>query len=480
MTSASCRGLGAAGFHRVNYYQWGDPDNPRVVICVHGLTRNGRDFDWLASRLSDDFRVICPDVVGRGKSDWLSDKSGYQYAQYLADMSVLIARCNVEQVDLVGTSMGGLIGMMLAAQPNTPVARLVLNDVGPQIAASALARISEYVGKDVGFADLDSMERYLRDICADFGPLTDAQWRHLTEHGAVKRGDAYAFAYVPAIARAFDAVESDVDLWPVWDAVTQEVLVLRGARSDLLTRETAARRCRSCPDADVVRPDRRGGRLASRKRLAGSESLANPIEIFLRRLGLEAHPADERRHRRLLFPALLTDHVVSHVGGAENVEQFDQPALGEVIGNVRASREGDSLIVDSRLNRHPGIGKPRALGKRLDLDARVAEPIAPPWANVGAVAIQQRIVQQVGRRRRRAHACEKPLGAHREDVLAEQQPAVHVRPVSQTQPNRDIDVGVDQVDHLLGGADPDLEIAVRRFQSAEPRHEPFHRERRHH
>jgi pimeloyl-ACP methyl ester carboxylesterase len=256
--SEYCRGLGSAGFHRINYYQFGERDNPRVVICVHGLTRNGRDFDVLARRLARDFRVICPDVVGRGKSDWLADKSGYQYPQYVADMAVLIARSGAEQVDFVGTSMGGLIGMFLAAQPNTPVARLVMNDVGPHVPESALKRIGEYVGRDPRFDDIESLEGYLREICADFGPLTDSQWRHLATHGAIRREDGFAFAYDPAIARAFEGIESDVDLWPVWAAVTQEVLVLRGSRSDLLTRDTAERMLERDAPTELVEFDNVG------------------------------------------------------------------------------------------------------------------------------------------------------------------------------------------------------------------------------
>ena len=140
--------LSPGGLHDMNYYQWGAPDNPRVLICVHGLTRNGRDFDWLAERLAAHYRVICPDVVGRGLSSHLHDPAGYVIAQYVADMVTLIARLQVEQVDWLGTSMGGLIGMALAAQQGTPVRRLILNDIGPFLDAAALRRIAAYVGAD--------------------------------------------------------------------------------------------------------------------------------------------------------------------------------------------------------------------------------------------------------------------------------------------------------------------------------------------
>ena len=139
-------GLSQTGFHRIAYTEWGDADNPRVLICAHGLSRNGRDFDALAEAMSRDYRVLCPDFVGRGKSDWLQNKAGYGYPQYLSDMSVLIARTGAEQVDWVGTSMGGITGMFIAAQPKSPIRKMVINDVGPHIPMAALERIGAYVG----------------------------------------------------------------------------------------------------------------------------------------------------------------------------------------------------------------------------------------------------------------------------------------------------------------------------------------------
>ncbi len=170
------------------YREFGAPDAARVVICVHGLTRNGRDFDTLASALAGTgagtgagCRVVCPDVVGRGESGWLANPAGYGFPQYLADMTVLLARLEAEAIDWVGTSMGGLIGMMMAAQPGTPIRRLVLNDVGPFLPKAALARIGTYVGHDPHFADLDAAEAYVRDVHSGFGALSDREWRHLTE-----------------------------------------------------------------------------------------------------------------------------------------------------------------------------------------------------------------------------------------------------------------------------------------------------------
>src|SRR5258708_7125512 len=175
--SLSC--LGPHGFHRIGYVEWAGPPGARTVLCVHGLTRNGRDFDVLAEALARRWRVVCPDVAGRGKSEWLSHGEDYAYPLYLADMTALIARLDVAEIDWVGTSMGGLIGMMLAAQPGTPIRRLVVNDVGPLIAKEGLERIATYVGEDPSFPDLAALEAYQRRVAASFGQLTDAQWHHL-------------------------------------------------------------------------------------------------------------------------------------------------------------------------------------------------------------------------------------------------------------------------------------------------------------
>jgi pimeloyl-ACP methyl ester carboxylesterase len=244
--------LGPHGFHRTHYYEWGDPDNPRVVVCVHGLTRNGRDFDVLAQALAPDFRVLCPDVVGRGRSDWLTHAQDYGYPLYLSDMAALVARSGAEQVCWIGTSMGGLIGMMLAAQPQTPIVRLVVNDVGPLVPKAALQRIATYVGKAGPFPDEPALEAYLRTVHAPFGALSDAQWQHLARHSGRRNADgSLALAYDPAIAAAFSGEPNDVILWPVWEAVACPTLVLRGAESDLLTRETAQEMTRRGPRARV-------------------------------------------------------------------------------------------------------------------------------------------------------------------------------------------------------------------------------------
>lgn len=234
--------LSPGGFVRLAWAEWGDATAPRTVVCVHGLTRNGRDFDVLATALAAaGWRVVAPDVPGRGRSEWLRRPEDYNYVFYLAALAALVGRLAVDAVDWIGTSMGGLIGIMLAAQPGTPIRRLVLNDVGPFVPKAALERIASYVGQDPRFDDLPAVEAYLRRVHAPFGTLTDAQWRHLAAHSAAPAGDGrLRLHYDPAIAQAFKAAPpEDVNLWPVWDAVAWPTLVLRGAASDLLPAETA-------------------------------------------------------------------------------------------------------------------------------------------------------------------------------------------------------------------------------------------------
>ncbi|WP_374512681.1 alpha/beta fold hydrolase [Niveibacterium sp.] len=240
MREATVRCANPQGLHRMAYTEWGDPENPDVLMCVHGLTRNGRDFDALADALSAEYRVICPDVVGRGRSDWLPANSAYGLPQYVSDMMVLLARSGAESVHWVGTSMGGLIGMAIASQPDSPITRLVLNDVGPVITAASLQRIGDYVGKAPVFPDFAAAEHYIRAVSAPFGPLTDAQWQHLTQTSLRACDGGYEMRYDPAIGDVFRAapVLEDVDLWPIYDAIRCPTLVLRGAQSDLLTPET--------------------------------------------------------------------------------------------------------------------------------------------------------------------------------------------------------------------------------------------------
>jgi pimeloyl-ACP methyl ester carboxylesterase len=229
-----------------------------VLVCVHGLTRNGRDFDFLAQALAADYRVVCPDIVGRGKSDWLSNKSLYVMPQYCADLTTLLARLNVETVDWLGTSMGGLIGMALAAQPGNPIRRLILNDVGPVVSAVSLARIGDYLGSPPRFDSIEQAEAYVRAVSAPFGPHTDAQWRHLTVHAVREAADGkIEFRYDPGIAQVYQQGQQlsggkDVELWPLFDAITCPTLLLRGEQSDLLTPQTAQAMTQRGPRAQLV------------------------------------------------------------------------------------------------------------------------------------------------------------------------------------------------------------------------------------
>jgi len=246
--------VSAHGLHHMAYTEWGDPKNPKVLVCVHGLTRNGRDFDFLAQALADEYRVVCPDVVGRGKSDWLLNKDDYGFPLYVADMFTLLARLDAEQVDWVGTSMGGLIGMLVASMPGTPIKTLVLNDVGPMITVDAIRRIAEYVGNAPVFADKAAAMAYIREVSAPFGPLTDAQWAHLTEHAIKPSEGGYTMIYDPGIAEPFRKTPliANVDLWGMYDAITCPTLVIRGAESDLLLHETALEMASRGPKAKLA------------------------------------------------------------------------------------------------------------------------------------------------------------------------------------------------------------------------------------
>jgi pimeloyl-ACP methyl ester carboxylesterase len=244
-----------SGLHRLSYVEWGEAANPRVLVCVHGLTRCARDFDRLAQALADRYRVVCPDMPGRGESDWLANPMDYATPVYVNSMVTLIARLGVDGVDWVGTSMGGLIGMALASLDKAPIRRLVLNEAGPLVMAQALDRIATYVGKAPPFPDFDAALSYVREVSAPFGPHTDDEWRFLTEHIVRRQPDgSFRVHYDPAIAAPFDAQapHEDLELWPVWDAVRCPTLVIRGEHSDLLARATVERMQATGPRAQAV------------------------------------------------------------------------------------------------------------------------------------------------------------------------------------------------------------------------------------
>lgn len=244
-----------AGLHRIAYREWGDPRNRDVLVCVHGLTRSGRDFDELARALCAQFRIVCPDIAGRGDSDRLADPALYTWAQYVADMVTLIARLDVEAVSWLGTSMGGLVGMALAAQSGNPIRKLILNDAAPVIAKAALERLAAYVGQELSFGTLEEAEKYVRTISAPFGPHSDAQWRFLTESW-VRRGEDGRLRphYDTRIVEVFRATmpEKDLELWQLYEAVRCPTLLVRGEQSDLVSRQTAAEMASRGPKAKVV------------------------------------------------------------------------------------------------------------------------------------------------------------------------------------------------------------------------------------
>lgn len=242
---------------RLHYTAWGDQNSPVLVFCVHGLTRNGRDFDYLAQHLQRHCRVICIDIAGRGKSDWLPEPSDYNYTTYLADCGALLKALltpHTQQVFWVGTSMGGLLGMLAAGGSLTPLplAKLVLNDVGYRVPVAALARLASYVGVTPSCASVAAWEAHLRNVCAGFGPLDDAAWHHLAVHSCYADAEGLVHpSYDPRIAHAFKGPLAEVDLTPAWQAVTCPVLVIRGENSDVLP-AAQAQQMQARPNVQLV------------------------------------------------------------------------------------------------------------------------------------------------------------------------------------------------------------------------------------
>jgi pimeloyl-ACP methyl ester carboxylesterase len=237
--TGSVRGLTRRSFHRIAFTDWGPSSAARPVICVHGLTRNGRDFDHVAAALAGaGRRVICPDLPGRGRSERLRDSADYVLPQYCSDLTVVMAALGATEVDWIGTSLGGLIGMVLAALPGSPIRRIVINDIGPYLPWAGLLRLSTIL-KDTpkSFAAIEQAEAYFRKVLAPFGQLEDAHWRHLTVHSVAWSAEESCFKPIcdPKIADAFrNPWHYSVDLWKYWDAIHVPILVVRGQQSDLL------------------------------------------------------------------------------------------------------------------------------------------------------------------------------------------------------------------------------------------------------
>lgn len=228
--------LNPQGFHKLAYVEWGEKNNPRVLICVHGLTRNSRDFDFLAKTLSKTYRVVCPDLVGRGESDYLKTPTFYNFSQYLNDMAALLARLNAKEVHWLGTSLGGIIGMMLSAQPHNPIKSLILNDIGMIIPSTALRRIETYARNTPAFSSFEEARSYFQTILSPFGILEPEKWDHITKYGTKQDNKGkFHLSYDPAIGQIYaNKVIPSLHLETYWQSISCPILVLRGEESDLL------------------------------------------------------------------------------------------------------------------------------------------------------------------------------------------------------------------------------------------------------
>lgn len=250
----SIRSAHPGGYHRMVYSDWGAPDAPRTLVCVHGLTRSGRDFDRLAEALSGpDLRVLAPDIVGRGRSERLGPGGAYEIPQYVMDLMIMLEAEGADEVDWLGTSMGGLIGMQMAA-PNGPIRRMAINDVGPFIPKAALERIGEYVGIPWRFPSFDQAVEHVKRAYEPFGLKQEEDWRYLAELSLIRDTDGnWTNAYDPRIADPFKATDiGDLDLWALWDTMDMPVWVMRGAESDLLLGGTAREMTKRGPKARIT------------------------------------------------------------------------------------------------------------------------------------------------------------------------------------------------------------------------------------
>lgn len=251
--------LSPTGLHKMAYKEWGDPANSKVLVCVHGVTRVSDDFDNLARALCDEYRVVCPDVVGRGRSDWLRDPQHYQVPQYVSDMVTLLARLDADVVHWFGTSMGGLIGMGLASLPDNPVRKLVLNDVGPALNPAALQRIGEYIGQELRYPTFEEAVRGIEELIRPFGPHSDDEWRKLaTDVLRQDRDGHWIRHYDLRLAIPFKAVtpesarQAEKMMWLAYDAIACPTLLVRGMESDLVTAEAAQAMTMRGPKAKLV------------------------------------------------------------------------------------------------------------------------------------------------------------------------------------------------------------------------------------
>lgn len=242
------------GFHKVAYVEWGDKENPCVLVCVHGLTRNSRDFDYLAKTLQKDYRIVCPDLLGRGKSDYIDNPHLYNFPQYMNDMVTLLARISTRDVHWLGTSLGGIIGMMLAAQPNSPIKSLILNDIGMVVPSMALRRLGTYARNDPSFPGLAEAKNYFQTILAPFGIQDTEKWDHIAEHGTHKdESGAFRLTYDPAIGQIYvSEATPSLHLETYWQAIHCPLLVLRGEESDFLLPDVITKMLYFQPSAEII------------------------------------------------------------------------------------------------------------------------------------------------------------------------------------------------------------------------------------
>lgn len=244
-----------AGKHQMTYYEWGNPQSERVLVCVPGLTRNGRDFDFLAAALGHEYRILAVDLIGRGKSDWMQDPAHYTIEQYIADLMGWMHQLGLSQVDFIGASLGGILGMLIAAMPHSPIQRLILDDVGPVIKQESIARLSGEVKANPIFASLGELKDFLKKVYAQTGSMEPYHWDHLLAHDhlALPEG-GYARAYDPQLFKSFAPMQNghDITFWPVFKAIHVPIFVLHGSESSVLTPDICAQMLEAQPTMTII------------------------------------------------------------------------------------------------------------------------------------------------------------------------------------------------------------------------------------
>lgn len=253
--SGSVRCINSKSYHQIAYQDWGDIDSKETIFCLHGLTRNSHDFDALAHKLGQKRRVVCPDTVGRGKSDWLPDHEDYQMQQYNMDFTVLAASIGCEQFDLIGTSLGGMMGMVLAGMKNSPIRRLVINDIAPEVPHTAMSRLGSYLHLDPEFQNLEEVEAHLRKTLSPFNPMKDEDWQHLAQTSTRQTESGYKLAFDPDISNTYGRrywYLMYFNLWKYWVRIKCPVLILRGKDSDFLSEHLLDRMLRKLPQAEAI------------------------------------------------------------------------------------------------------------------------------------------------------------------------------------------------------------------------------------